>query len=71
MHPQTQSCAAAAGDRSTTSSSPSSPTSTGTTTAACTVEIGYLPPAEYETHWVNTKINNYPDNRVLSEAGTN
>jgi transposase InsO family protein len=34
-------------------------------------EIGYLPPAEYETHWVNTKINNYPDNRVLSEAGTN
>ena len=34
-------------------------------------EIGYLAPAEYETHWANTKINNYPDNRVLSEAGTN
>lgn len=35
-------------------------------------EIGYLPPAELETtHWVNTKINNYPDNRVLTEAGTN
>ena len=35
-------------------------------------EIGYLPPAEMEaTHWANTKINNYPDNRVLTEAGTN
>ena len=33
-------------------------------------EIGHLPPAEYETHWANTKINNDPDNRVLTEAGT-
>ena len=35
-------------------------------------EIGYVPPAEYETtYWANTMINNYPDNRVLTEAGTN
>jgi transposase InsO family protein len=35
-------------------------------------EIGHLPPAEHETdYWANTMINNYPDNRVLTEAGTN
>ena len=35
-------------------------------------EIGHLPPAEYETtYWANTMINNYPDDRVLTEAGTN
>ena len=34
-------------------------------------EIGHLPPAEHETdYWANTMINNYPDNRVLTEAGT-
>jgi putative transposase len=35
-------------------------------------EIGYVPPIEAETtYWANTMINNYPDNRVLTEAGTN
>ena len=35
-------------------------------------ELGYVPPAEYETtYWANTMINNYPNNRVLTEAGTN
>ena len=35
-------------------------------------EIGHVPPTEHETtHWANTMINNYPDNRVLTEAGTN
>jgi hypothetical protein len=32
-------------------------------------EIGYVPPAEYETtHWANTMIKTTPDNRVLTEA---
>jgi putative transposase len=35
-------------------------------------EIDHIPPAEYETtYWANTMINNYPDNQVLAEAGTN
>lgn len=35
-------------------------------------ELGYVPPAEYETtYWANTMINNYPTNQVLTEAGTN
>jgi transposase InsO family protein len=34
-------------------------------------EIGCVPPTEYETtYWANTMINNYPDNRVLTKAGT-
>ena len=35
-------------------------------------EIDHVPPAEYETaYWASTMINNYPENRVLTEAGTN
>jgi putative transposase len=35
-------------------------------------EIGHVPPAEHEaSYWTNHKINNYPDSRVLTEAGTN
>ena len=35
-------------------------------------ELAYVPPTEFETtYWANTMINNYPDNRVLTEAGTN
>jgi putative transposase len=35
-------------------------------------EIGHIPPVEYETsYWASTMINNYPYNRVLTEAGTN
>ena len=34
-------------------------------------ELAYVPPTEFETsYWANTMINNYPDNRVLIEAGT-
>ena len=34
-------------------------------------EIGHVPPAEHETtYWANSMINNYPDNQVLTEAGT-
>lgn len=35
-------------------------------------ELGHVPPAEYETaYWTQSKINNYPDTGVLTEAGPN
>ena len=35
-------------------------------------EIGLVPPAEFEaTFWAHTDTQNYPDNPVLTEAGTN
>jgi putative transposase len=34
-------------------------------------ELGHVPPAEYETtYWANSQAQHYPDNPVLTEAGT-
>jgi putative transposase len=34
-------------------------------------ELGHVPPAEYQaTHWANNPNQHYPDNPVLTEAGT-